>query len=264
MKTFTSIRLDTAGAVATLTLARPDKLNAFTDAMHLEVAEALDHVEAEGGARRLRALLITGAGRAFCAGQDLAQHKDVAGADLGETLQRYYNPLILRLRALEMPVVAAVNGVAAGAGMSLALAADIAIAARSAQFIAAFARIGLAPDAGATWMLPRLAGAARASAIAMLAEPISAERAETWGLIWKVVDDDALPSEAAAIAQRLAAAPTTALARMKRAFDLAHENTLEGQLELERMSQTELGDTSDCREGVAAFLAKRTPRFTGR
>lgn len=264
MKTFTSIRLETAGAVATLTLARPDTLNAFTDAMHREIAEALDIVETGGGARRLRALLITGAGRAFCAGQDLAQRKDAAGADLGETLQRYYSPLILRLRALEMPVVAAVNGVAAGAGMSLALAADIAIAARSAQFIAAFARIGLAPDAGATWMLPRLVGPARAAAIAMLAEPITADRAEAWGLIWRVVEDAALLTEATAIANRLAAAPTTALARMKRAFDLAHENTLAGQLELERMNQTELGDTADYREGVAAFLAKRAPRFTGR
>lgn len=264
MKTFTSIRLEIAGAVATLTLARPDKLNAFTDAMHGEIAEALDLVESDDGERRVRALLITGAGRAFCAGQDLAQRKDATGADLSATIARFYNPLMRRLRALEMPVIAAVNGVAAGAGMSLALAADITIAARSAQFIAAFARIGLAPDAGATWMLPRLIGPARAAGVAMLAEPISAERAEAWGLIWRVADDAALMTEATALAERLAAAPTIALARMKRAFDLAHENTFDGQLELECMNQGELGDTADYREGVAAFLAKRTPRFTGR
>jgi 2-(1,2-epoxy-1,2-dihydrophenyl)acetyl-CoA isomerase len=264
MKTFSSIRLETAGTVATLTLARPDKLNAFTDAMHGEIAEALDQVEAGGAERRLRALVITGAGRGFCAGQDLAQRKDATGRDLGETIARFYNPLIRRLRALEMPVVAAVNGVAAGAGMSLALAADITIAARSAQFIAAFAKIGLAPDAGATWLLPRLIGPARAAAVAMLAEPIGAERAEAWGLIWRVVDDAALMTEATATAERLATGPTTALARIKRALDLAHENTLDGQLELECMHQSELGDTADYREGVAAFLAKRPPRFSGR
>jgi 2-(1,2-epoxy-1,2-dihydrophenyl)acetyl-CoA isomerase len=264
MKTYSTIRCVTDGAVATITLARPDKLNAFTDTMHRELAEALDAIEAGAAERRVRALLITGEGRGFCAGQDLSQRMAATGAELHETLTRFYNPLIRRLRALELPVVAAVNGVAAGAGMSLALAADIVVAARSAQFICAFARIGLAPDAGASWMLPRLIGPARAAAVALLAEPIPAERAETWGLIWKAVDDAALATEAMAIAQRLAAGPTAALARTKRALDLAHGNTLDGQLELEAMNQAELGDGDDYREGVAAFLAKRSPRFTGR
>ena len=252
MKSYSTIRYATEDAVATITLARPDKLNAFTDTMHRELAEALDAIEAEAAERRVRALLITGEGRGFCAGQDLSQRMAATGADLHETLTRFYNPLIRRLRALELPVVAAVNGVAAGAGMSLALAADIVIAARSAQFICAFARIGLAPDAGASWMLPRLA------------EPIPADRAESWGLIWKAVDDAALAAEAMAIAQRLAAGPPVALARIKRALDLAHGNTLDGQLELEAMNQAELGDGADYREGVAAFLAKRSPRFNGR
>lgn len=264
MSSYSTIRYAADGAVATITLARPDKLNAFTDRMHGELAAALDEVESGARERRLRALLITGAGRGFCAGQDLSQREGATGADLGDTLTRLYNPLIRRLRALELPVVAAVNGVAAGAGMSLALAADIVVAARSAQFICAFARIGLAPDAGASWMLPRLIGPARAAAVALLAEPIPAERAEAWGLIWKTVDDAALMAEATAIAQRLATGPTVALVRIKRALELAHGNTLDGQLELEAMNQAELGDGADYREGVAAFLAKRSPRFTGR
>jgi 2-(1,2-epoxy-1,2-dihydrophenyl)acetyl-CoA isomerase len=264
MNSPSTIRCAADGAVATITLARPDKLNAFTDRMHGELAEALDAVEAGAAERRVRALMITGEGRGFCAGQDLTEREGAGGADLGESLTRFYNPLVRRLRTLELPVVAAVNGVAAGAGMSLALAADVVVAARSATFICAFARIGLAPDAGASWILPRLLGPARAAAVALLAEPIPAERAEAWGLIWKVVDDAALPTEAMAIAQRLAAGPTVALARIKRALDLAHGNTLDGQLELEAMNQAELGAGADYREGVAAFLAKRAPRFTGR
>ncbi len=258
--TYSTILSSIVGAVATITLNRPDKLNAFTPEMHVELADALDRLR--GGAARV--LIVTGAGRGFCAGQDLGQRRSGEAPDLGDTLDEFYNPLIRRLRALELPVIAAVNGVAAGAGMSLALAADITIAARSASFLQAFARIGLLPDSGSTWMLPRLVGAARARGLAMLAEKISAEQAESWGLIWKTVDDDVLTAEVQALAVRLAAAPTLALARIKHALDRAEENTLDAQLELERRTQSELGRSADYREGVAAFLDKRAPHFTGR
>ncbi len=258
--TYATILLTIAECVATITLNRPDKLNAFTDEMHAELGDALDHVARDGA----RVLVLTGAGRGFCAGQDLGQRRGGEAPDLGATLDQFYNPLIRRLRALEMPVIAAVNGVAAGAGMSLALAADITIAARSASFLQAFARIGLMPDAGSTWILPRLVGPARARGLALLAEKISAEQAEAWGLIWRVVDDDALMPEIGALAVRLAAAPTLALARIKRALDLAEENTLDEQLEQERRFQSELGRSADYREGVAAFFDKRPPAFAGR
>ncbi len=258
--TYSTILFTTVDAVATITLNRPDKLNAFTDAMHGELRDALDRVANDGA----RVLVLTGAGRGFCAGQDLGQRRGGELPDLGETLDKLYNPLIRRLRALEMPVIAAVNGIAAGAGMSLALAADIVIAARSASFMQAFARIGLVPDAGSTWFVPRLIGPARARGLALLAEKISAEQAEAWGLIWRTVDDAALMAEIGALATRLAAAPTLALARIKRALDLAEENTLDGQLEQERIYQSELGRSADYREGVAAFLDKRPPVFKGR
>ncbi|MBL8701305.1 MAG: 2-(1,2-epoxy-1,2-dihydrophenyl)acetyl-CoA isomerase [Alphaproteobacteria bacterium] len=248
------------GPVTTITLNRPDKLNAFTAEMHAELADALDAVAASGA----RVLVLTGAGRGFCAGQDLGQRRDGEAPDLGETLDRLYNPLIRRLRAMPLPVVAAVNGVAAGAGMSLALAADIAIAARSASFMQAFARIGLVPDSGSTWLLPRLVGPARARGLAMLGERISAEQAADWGLIWQVVDDDRLAAAVTALGTRLAAAAPLAIARIKRALDLSWENTLDGQLELERLDQSELGRSDDYREGVAAFLEKRPARFSGR
>jgi 2-(1,2-epoxy-1,2-dihydrophenyl)acetyl-CoA isomerase len=257
---YATIRYAVDGAVATITLNRPDKLNAFTAEMHGELADALGRLAGDGA----RALLVTGAGRGFCAGQDLGQRAGDAAPDLGETLDRLYNPLIRRLRALELPVIAAVNGPAAGAGMSLALACDLALAARSASFLQAFARIGLAPDSGSTWMLPRLVGPQRARVLALLAERISAEEAVAWGLIWKVVDDAALMPEANALAARLAAAPTRALARIKRALDAAWGHSLDDQLDLERDLQRELGRTEDYREGVAAFLAKRAPVFRGR
>ena len=253
-----------AEGVATLTLNRPDRLNAFNAALHEELAAVLERT---AGDDAIRALLITGAGRGFCAGQDLSERKPAPGEgqrDLGEALDRYYNPLIRRLRGLDKPVVAAVNGVAAGAGAGLAFACDIVIAARSASFIEAFSRIGLVPDAGNTWFLPRLAGSARALGMALTGEAVSAERAADWGLIWKAVPDETLTSEARGLATRLARGPTRALGLTKRAINRAATNDLEAQLDLERDLQREAGLGEDYREGVAAFLEKRPPRFSGR
>jgi 2-(1,2-epoxy-1,2-dihydrophenyl)acetyl-CoA isomerase len=252
-----------AEGVATLTLNRPERLNAFTAALHEELAAALERSAADDA---IRALLITGAGRGFCAGQDLSEGKPIPGGarrDLGGSLERYYNPLIHRLRELEKPVVAAVNGVAAGAGAGLAFACDIVIASQSASFIEAFSRIGLVPDAGNTWFLPRLAGSARAMAMAMTGDAVPAERAAEWGLIWKAVPDDALMSEARALAVRLAQGPTRALGLTKRALNRSATNDLDAQLDLERDLQREAGLGEDYREGVAAFLEKRPPRFNG-
>jgi len=258
---YQTILFEAADGIARITLNRPDKLNAFTAEMHAELRDALDKVEAGD----TRVLLLTGVGRGFCAGQDLSQRKGGTTApDLGETLDTLYNPLIRRLRALEMPVIGAVNGVAAGAGMSLALACDITLAARSASFLQAFAKIGLLPDSGSTYFLPRLAGDARARALALLAEKITAEQAAAWGLIWKVVDDARLMEEAEALARHLASQPTKALGFIKRALDAAAGNTLDAQLDLERDLQREAGRTEDYREGVAAFLEKRAPIFKGR
>jgi 2-(1,2-epoxy-1,2-dihydrophenyl)acetyl-CoA isomerase len=256
------VLLDIDGGVASLTLNRPDKLNAFTAAMHAALAGALDRIE---GDRGVRAVLLTGAGRAFCAGQDLSE-RAIGGeaVDLGETLERLYNPLISRLVALDRPVVAAVNGVAAGAGANLALACDLVLAGRSASFIQAFARIGLVPDSGGTWHLPRLVGTARALGMALTAEPVTAEQAAAWGLIWRVVDDERLLPEARALAERLAAGPTLALGLIKRAIRGASRTTLDEQLAIERDFQRTAGASQDYREGVAAFFEKRAPRFEGR
>jgi 2-(1,2-epoxy-1,2-dihydrophenyl)acetyl-CoA isomerase len=256
--------VEIAEGVATLTLNRPERLNAFTTALHEALATALDRASRETA---IRAVLITGAGRGFCAGQDLAERKPVPGQgprDLGQSLERYYNPLIRRLRDLEKPVVAAVNGVAAGAGAGLAFACDIVIAAQSASFIEAFSRIGLVPDAGNTWFLPRLAGSARAMAVALTGEAVPAVQAAAWGLIWKAVPDDALMTEARSLAARLAQGPTRALGLAKRALNRSSANDLDAQLDLERDLQREAGLGEDYHEGVAAFLEKRPARFRGR
>lgn len=247
--------------VLSLTLNRPTRLNSLNETMHGELAAALDHAAAD---RTVRAVLLTGAGRAFCAGQDLSERQMAAGAappDLGATLERLYNPLIRRIRALEVPVVGAVNGVAAGAGANLALACDIVLAARSASFIQAFCRIGLVPDSGGTFFLPRLVGAARARGLALLGDSLPAEKAEAWGLIWAVVDDGRLAGESMALARRLAGQPARALGMIKRALDAAATNDLDSQLDLERDLQREAGRTEDYREGVRAFMEKRPARF---
>lgn len=248
--------------IARITLNRPDRLNSFNADMHLELRDALQRVR-DGGAR---VLLLTGAGRGFCAGQDLADRNVSAGADpvdLGYTIETYYKPLVLALRALEMPVICAVNGVAAGAGASIALACDIVLAARSASFIQAFCKLGLVPDAGGTWALPRLVGTARAMGLAMLGDKLSAEQAAAWGLIWKCVDDEQLMADAEKLAVHFSSAPTKGLARTKQALYASSGSSLEQQLELERASQQELGFGHDYREGVAAFMEKRSPSFTG-
>jgi 2-(1,2-epoxy-1,2-dihydrophenyl)acetyl-CoA isomerase len=246
-----------------ITLNRPNRLNAITVDLHRALAEALDKAEAD---KSCRSILITGAGRGFCAGQDLSDvdpPKADKPADLGLLIDRHYNPLIRRLRALPMPVVCAVNGIAAGAGANIALACDIVIAARSASFLQAFAKIGLVPDSGGTFFLPRLVGDARARALCLLAEPISAETAADWGLIWKCVDA-ALMNEAHAICERFGEAPTRSLAMIKRAFDASAHNTLDAQLDLERDLQREVGRGGDYLEGVTAFLEKRKPVYKGR
>ena len=237
-----------------LTLNRPDRLNACNPAMHSALLAALEAAEADV---TCRAVLLTGAGRGFCAGQDL----EAVDADLGRTLDETYNPLVRKLRALPLPVVCAVNGVAAGAGANLALACDIVLAARSATFIQAFIKIGLVPDSGGSFFLPRLVGEARARALAMLGEAVTAERAEQWGMIWKCVDDAALLAEAEALTAGLAAQPTLALAQIKRMFAVSGDNDLDTQLDLERDLQREAGQSSDYAEGVRAFRAKRPPVF---
>lgn len=262
--TYGTIQLAIADGVATLTLDRPKSLNSFNTEMHEEVRDALTRVERD---EAVRCLLITGAGRGFCAGQDLSDRSVAPGAeapDLGESIERNYNPLIRRLKAMEMPVVCAVNGVAAGAGANLALACDIVLAARSAAFIQAFCRIGLVPDSGGTWHLPRLVGHARAMALALLGDKIPAEQAAAWGMIWRCVDDAALMDEATALARHLATQPTHGLALVKRAINASLANDLEAQLSLERDYQRLAGRTEDYREGVAAFTEKRDPVFKGR
>ncbi|MBV9406230.1 MAG: 2-(1,2-epoxy-1,2-dihydrophenyl)acetyl-CoA isomerase [Acidobacteriaceae bacterium] len=258
--TYENILFSVEHGVARLTLNRPEKLNAFNAAMHQEIQHALDHLE---GAR---VLLLTGAGRGFCAGQDLADRAMAPGeaVDLGASIEKYYAPLVRRLRNLEMPVVCGVNGVAAGAGANLAFACDLVIAAKSASFIESFAKLGLIPDTGGTYFLPRLIGTARAMGLALLAEKISADQAAAWGLIWKCVDDEKFSSEIENICTRLALGPTKGFARMKRAIYQSGEHSLDEQLDLERDFMRELGYSEDFREGVTAFLEKRVARFLGK
>ena len=255
-----TVLVASSGGVTRLTLNRPDKLNAFTLAMHAELRAAL---EAAGAHSQCRVIVLTGAGRAFCAGQDLAETRGGGTADAGSWLEQAYNPLVKLITSLEKPIVCAVNGIAAGAGANVALACDIVVAARSASFLQAFTRIGLVPDASGTWTLPRLIGPARARALTMLAEPLPADTAAAWGLIWKTVDDDKLEAEVSALASKLAIAPTYALGLTKRAIALSSTNTLAQQLDLERDLQRKAGASPDAAEGIRAFLEKRAPKFTG-
>ena len=257
------ILFERADGIARLTLNRPDKLNSFNVAMHEQLRDALLQIRAD---KTLRVLVLTGAGRAFCAGQDLSDRAVAPGGaavDLGESIDKYYAPLVLALRRLPLPVICAVNGVAAGAGANLPLACDIVLAARSASFVEVFCKLGLIPDTGGTYFLPRLLGSARATALAMLGDKLSAEQAAEWGLIWKCVDDEQLAAETDKLARHFANAPTLGLARTKQALQASGLNTLEAQLDLERDCMRELGHSADYREGVAAFMAKRPPRFIG-
>ena len=258
-----SILTEQRAGYRVITLNRPDRFNAFNEAMHDALRAALADAETD---ESCRALLITGSGRGFCTGQDLSDRLAKPGESvvLGGTLEAHYNPLVRKLRSLPFPVVAAVNGAAAGAGCNIALACDIVLAARSASFIQSFARVGLVPDSGGTWILPRLIGDARARGLAMLAEPLPAEKAEAWGLIWKCVDDAALADEAQKLCEHFAAAPTQGLALIKRALSASADNTLDAQLDLERDLQRAASLTPDYAEGVRAFMEKRKPNFTGR
>ncbi|MQY43799.1 2-(1,2-epoxy-1,2-dihydrophenyl)acetyl-CoA isomerase [Epibacterium sp. SM1969] len=252
---------------AEITLNRPDRLNAFNETMHLSLHAALDDIRAQVEAREVRALLFTGAGRGFCAGQDLGDRdpaKMEGAPDLGDTVRRFYAPLVRRLRDMPCPVVCAVNGVAAGAGASVALACDMVLAAESAKFIQSFAKVGLIPDTGGSWHLPRLLGEARAKGLAMTGAPISAAQAADWGLIWQMLPDAELMQGARALTAQLAAGPTLGLASTKQAIHAAAQNSLDAHLELEADLMKVCGESADYAEGVAAFLQKRPAAFQGR
>ena len=261
---YQTILFELNDGIARLTLNRPDRLNSFNVQMHAEVREALAQVAATPDAR---VLVLTGAGRGFCAGQDLGDRAVAPGGqgvDLGESIEKNYKPLVLALRNLPIPVIAAVNGVAAGAGANIALACDLVIATRSASFVQAFSKLGLVPDSGGTWFLPRLVGNARALGLALLGDKLPAEQAAQWGLIWRCVDDGEFKEAIEALAKQLASAPTRGLARTKQAIYESWQHSLERQLDQERDYQRELGRSQDYAEGVAAFAEKRNPKFTGR
>ncbi len=250
--------------VAVLTLNRPDKLNSFNQAMHKEVRDVLKKVSSD---TTTRCLLITANGRGFCAGQDLSERKfdpDAAPVNLGESIEKNYNPMVRLIRSLNIPVICAVNGVAAGAGANLALACDIVLASTQASFIQAFCKIGLVPDSGGTWTLPRAVGIPRAMALSLLGEKITAEQAEQWGMIWKTYPPSELYNMALKMAIHLANQPTSGLALIKKAIQSSTQNTLDQQLDLERDLQTLAGQSADYREGVTAFMEKRQPNFTGK
>ena len=255
-----TILLDQSDGIARITLNRPDRLNSFTRAMHGELQAALDE------AKDARVVILTGAGRGFCAGQDLNDRAVAPGeaVDLGETVEASWNPLVRRLAAMPQPVIARVNGVAAGAGANIALACDLVVAVKSAKFIQSFSALGLIPDSGGSWHLPRLVGQARALGLALTGEPLPAETAADWGLIWKAVDDDALDAEVDALAAKLASLPPLGLAAIKSIIRTTGERTLDEELDLQRDEMRRLGFTEDYREGVAAFLAKRPAKFMGR
>ena len=256
-----TVLVATTGTVRTLTLNRPAALNSLTAAMHGELLPALQQAADDS---HIRAVLITGSGRGFCAGQDLSDPAMTGDADVGAVIERYYRPLALRLRTMPVPVIAAVNGVAAGAGANLALCCDFVLAARGASFIQAFSKIGLVPDCGGTWLLPRLVGRARALGLAMTGDKLPAEAAERMGLIWQCVDDAALMDSALALAQRLALMPSRALAETRRLIDAAAPMELADALAHEASTQRELGRAADFAEGVSAFFAKRAPVFKDR
>ncbi|CAP41149.1 2-(1,2-epoxy-1,2-dihydrophenyl)acetyl-CoA isomerase PaaG [Bordetella petrii] len=261
---YEQIRFTLEDGVGVITLNRPDRLNSFTAVMHAELARALDTLEA---CAELRGLVITGAGRGFCAGQDLSERKPLPAGqrrDLSEGLRNFYRPLVLRLRALPVPVVCLVNGVAAGAGASLVFACDVVYAVESARFIQAFSKIGLLPDAGGTWFLPRLVGSARAMGAALFGDTVSARQAEQWGLIWRCIPDGDLDATRAQVVATLAGGPTRAYAATKQALQAASGNTLAQQLDLECDLQQQLGYTDDYLEGMRAFAEKRPPAFQGK
>ncbi len=260
---YETILFSIEAGVARLTLNRPDRLNSFTTAMHAEVRDALERAPRDGA----RVLVLSGAGRGFCAGQDLSDRAVSPGSsrvDLGESIEQNYNPLVRALRGLPMPVIAAVNGVAAGAGANIALACDLVIAARSASFIQSFSKIGLVSDSGGTWTLPRLVGQARALGLVLLGDKLPAEQAAQWGLIWRCVDDAELEPTVTAMAQQFAAGPTRGYARNKQAIYDGWTRSFDEQLDHEGEYQRELGFSDDYAEGVAAFLQKRAPNFNGR
>lgn len=264
MQNSAMILTEQENGVLTITLNRPDKLNSFNDEMHQQLSEALKIAERED---TVRCLVITGAGRGFCAGQDLNDRNvsiDTKAPDLGYSVETFYNPLIRRLIALPKPIICSVNGVAAGAGAAIALAGDIVIAAKNANFIQSFCRLGLVPDSGGSWFLPQLVGHARAMGMALLGDKISAEQALQWGMIWQVTESNALASTVNTLAQHLATQPTYGLGLIKKAIYSAATNTLDAQLDLECDLQRLGGRSEDYREGVDAFLNKREPKFKGR
>ncbi len=257
---FETLRYEVEDAVATITLDRPDALNALTVASKTELLWAFETVAADAA---VRVVILTGAGRAFCSGQDLKERLEPGAAPLDVELRERYNPIIRAMRALDRPIVGAVNGIAAGAGASLAFACDLRIAAEGASFLLAFGRVGLVPDSGATWLLPRLVGPAKAAEMALLSEPLGAADAERVGLVVRVVPPEALLEEARALAVRLAGLAPRAVALTKQALEAAWESDLDGALDLEARLQGEAGASPDHAEGIAAFLEKRPPRFTG-
>lgn len=260
-----SILVEVAEHYHIITLNRPDKLNSFNDEMHRALATAIDGAEAD---ESCRAILLTANGKGFCAGQDLGDRvrpsKDAPPPDLSQTIEQFYNPLIRRITSLSIPVICAVNGVAAGAGANIAMACDIVIASEKAKFIQAFAKIGLVPDSGGTYFLPRRVGAARARGLALLGVPVTAAQAEDWGMIWRCAPHDSFLEEAKTIAEELATGPTLGLGLIKQALNASERNTLDAQLDLERDYQGEAGRTPDYAEGVTAFMEKRRPTYTGK